>query len=56
MTRSIGIRIGRIVKELVDLGIIKKYTTSGTVYKNLYKNKLHKTLKERILKNEKNKS
>ena len=50
--RSISTKIGRIVKELVNLGIVIKHTESvRNVWKNLYKGNLHIILDKRMEEN-----
>lgn len=50
--RSASNKIGRIVKELVRLGIVVKHTESvRSVWKNLYKGNLHTTLDKKMEEN-----
>lgn len=50
--RSVSNRIGRIVKELVKLGIVVKHTESvRSAWENLYKGNLHATLDKKMEQN-----
>ena len=49
LRRSASNRIGRIIRELIELKIIVKHTGSvRSVWKNLYKGKLYAILDERM--------
>lgn len=48
LSRSISSKIGKIIKELAELDIVRYYTKSRKTCKNLYKGTLFKNLNEKM--------